>query len=141
MYNAILILHVPRTEHPLQGLAGCPTRTEKDQQRAEAGVDAWIKPDAEPLSQIVRVLDFQNVRFSDSHIVDCQISKMSDCQNVIFSNVWLPDRDQREWVFEVRGVKSENKKLSLFFEKCKVKKNVFTLFREVQSEKNAFNFF
>ena len=31
-------------------------------------------------------------------------------------------RDQREWVFEVREVKSENKKLSLFFEKCKVKK-------------------
>ena len=30
-------------------------------------------------------------------------------------------RDQREWVFEVREVKSENKKLSLFFEKCKVK--------------------
>ena len=44
------------------------------------------------------------------------------------------DRDQREWVFEVREVKSENKKLSLFFEKCKVKKNAFTLFREVQSE-------
>ena len=43
-------------------------------------------------------------------------------------------RDQREWVFEVREVKSENKKLSLFFEKCKVKKNAFTLFREVQSE-------
>ena len=47
-------------------------------------------------------------------------------------------RDQREWVFEVREVKSENKKLSLFFEKCKMKKNAFTLFREVQSEKNAF---
>ena len=31
-------------------------------------------------------------------------------------------RDQREWVFEVREVKSKNKKLSLFFEKCKVKK-------------------
>ena len=57
-------------------------------------------------------------------------------------------RDQREWVFEVREVKSENKKLSLFFEKCKVKKkcfhsfsrsakwnqNAFTLFREVKSE-------
>ena len=43
-------------------------------------------------------------------------------------------RDQREWVFEVGEVKSENKKLSLFFEKCKVKKNAFTLFREVQSE-------
>ena len=28
-----------------------------------------------------------------------------------------PCRDQREWVFEVREVKSENKKLSLFFEK------------------------
>merc|ERR1711952_554568 len=34
-------------------------------------------------------------------------------------------RDQREWVFEVREVKSENKKLSLFFEKCKVKKKCF----------------
>ena len=43
-------------------------------------------------------------------------------------------RDQREWVFKVREVKSENKKLSLFFEKCKVKKNAFTLFREVKSE-------
>ena len=28
-----------------------------------------------------------------------------------------PARDQREWVFELREVKSENKKLSLFFEK------------------------
>ena len=37
-------------------------------------------------------------------------------------------RDQREWVFEVREVKSEMKKLSLFFEKCKVKKNAITLF-------------
>ena len=60
---------------------------------------------------------------------------------------WL-HRDQREWVFEVREVKSENTKLSLFFEKCKVKKkcfhsfsrsakwnqNAFTLFREVKSE-------
>ena len=57
-------------------------------------------------------------------------------------------RDQREWAFEVREVKSEIKKLSLFFEKCKVKKkcfhsfsrsakwnqNAFTLFREVKSE-------
>ena len=31
-------------------------------------------------------------------------------------------RDQREWVFEIREVKSKNKKLSLFCEKCKVKK-------------------
>ena len=37
-------------------------------------------------------------------------------------------RDQREWVFEVREVKSENKKLSLFFEKCKVKKKCFHSF-------------
>ena len=43
-------------------------------------------------------------------------------------------RDQREWVFEVREVKSENKKLSLFFEKCKVKKKAITLFQEVKSE-------
>ena len=51
-------------------------------------------------------------------------------------------RDQREWVFEVREVKSENKKLSLFFEKCKVKKkNVFNLFREVQSEKKMLSLF
>ena len=40
----------------------------------------------------------------------------------------LGDRDQREWVFEVREVKSENKKLSLFFEKCKVKKKCFHSF-------------
>ena len=46
----------------------------------------------------------------------------------------VTNKDQREWVFEVREVKSENKKLSLFFDKCKVKKNAFTLFREVQSE-------
>ena len=39
-------------------------------------------------------------------------------------------RDQREWVFEVREVKSENKKLSLFFEKCKVKKKMLSLFFE-----------
>ena len=38
-------------------------------------------------------------------------------------------------------MKSENKKLSLFFEKCKVKKNAFILFREVQSEKNALTLF
>ena len=37
-------------------------------------------------------------------------------------------RDQREWVFEVREVKSENKKLSLFFEKCKVKNKCFHSF-------------
>ena len=37
-------------------------------------------------------------------------------------------RDQREWVFEVREVKSENKKLSLFSEKCKVKKKCFHSF-------------
>ena len=37
-------------------------------------------------------------------------------------------KDQREWVFEVREVKSENKKLSLFFEKCKVKKKCFHSF-------------
>ena len=42
------------------------------------------------------------------------------------SQVW--GRDQREWVFEVREVKSENKKLSLFFEKCKVKKKCFHSF-------------
>ena len=46
----------------------------------------------------------------------------------------VSNKDQREWVFEVREVKSENKKLSLFFDKCKVKKNAFTLFQEVQSE-------
>ena len=51
-----------------------------------------------------------------------------------YQYIWLTIRDQREWVFEVREVKSENKKLSLFFEKCRVKKNAFTLFREVQSE-------
>ena len=50
-------------------------------------------------------------------------------------------KDQRDWVFEVREVKSENKKLSLFFEKCKVKKNTFTLFREVQSEKKVLSLF
>ena len=37
-------------------------------------------------------------------------------------------RDQREWVFEVREVKSEIKKLSLFFEKCKVKQKCFQSF-------------
>ena len=37
-------------------------------------------------------------------------------------------RDQREWVFEVREVKSEKEKLSLFFEKCKVKKKCFHSF-------------
>ena len=53
----------------------------------------------------------------------------------------LQVRDQREWVFDVREVKSEKEKLSLFFEKCKVKKNAFTLFREVQSEKKCFHSF
>ena len=37
-------------------------------------------------------------------------------------------RDQREWVFEIREVKSEKEKLSLFFEKCKVKKKCFHSF-------------
>ena len=37
-------------------------------------------------------------------------------------------RDQREWVFEVREVKSEKEKLSLFFEKCKVKNKCFHSF-------------
>ena len=82
MKNAILILRVPRTEHPLYGLAGCPTRTEKDQQRAEAGVDAWIKPDAEPLSQILRFLDFQNVRLSDFQTDTLWIVKFLNCQIV-----------------------------------------------------------
>ena len=50
-------------------------------------------------------------------------------------------RDQREWVFEVREVKSENKKLSLFFKKCKVKKKTFTLFREAQSENKMLSLF
>ena len=45
-----------------------------------------------------------------------------------FSQVEGGTRDQREWVFEVREVKSENKKLSLFFEKCKVKKKCFHSF-------------
>ena len=40
----------------------------------------------------------------------------------------MQNRDQREWVFEIREVKSENKKLSLFFEKCKVKKKCFHSF-------------
>ena len=38
------------------------------------------------------------------------------------------NRDQREWVFEVQEVKSEKKMLSLFFEKCKVKKKCFHSF-------------
>ena len=56
----------------------------------------------------------------------------------IINRFYIYNRDQREWVFKVREVKSENKELSLFFEKCKVKKNAFTLFREVQSEKKCF---
>ena len=88
-----------------------------------------------------------------------QMSKLSDyivmCFQMTIASlsciVWCRSsyfRDQREWVFEVREVKSENKKLSLFFEKCKVKQkcfhsfsrsakwnqNAFTLFREVKSE-------
>ena len=43
-------------------------------------------------------------------------------------NTHTHTRDQREWVFKVREVKSENKKLSLFFEKCKVKKKCFHSF-------------
>ena len=43
-------------------------------------------------------------------------------------------RDQRGWVFVVREVKSENKKLSLFFEKCKEKK-MLSLFFEKRKEK------
>ena len=50
---------------------------------------------------------------------------MSHCTRV---GVRVLSRDQREWVFEVREVKTENKKLSLFFEKCKVKKKCFHSF-------------
>ena len=82
---------MPRTEHPLYGLAGCPTRTEKDQQRAEAGVDAWIKPDAEPLSQILRFLDFQNVRFSDFQTGTLCIVKFLNCQIVRMSYFQMYD--------------------------------------------------
>ena len=39
------------------------------------------------------------------------------------------------------SVAKDFKKLSLYFEKCKVKKNAFTLFREVQSEKKSFTLF
>ena len=59
----------------------------------------------------------------------------------ISNRFYIYNRDQREWVFKVREVKSENKKLSLFFEKYKVKKNAFTLFREMQSEKKYFHSF
>ena len=40
--------------------------------------------------------------------------------------------------FEVREVKSENKKLSLFFEKCKVKKMLSLFFEECKVKKNSF---
>ena len=42
----------------------------------------------------------------------------------------LDSRNQREWVFEVREVKSEKIKLSLFFEKCKVKKMLSLFFEK-----------
>ena len=76
------------------------------------------------------------------------------CELISLSNaLWAVSkssraRPQREWVWEVREVKSEKKKPSLFVEKCKVKKiclhsfsrsakwkkNAFTFFREVKSE-------
>ena len=68
-----------------------------------------------------------------------QMSKLSDyivmCFQMTIASlsciVWCRSsyfRDQREWVFEDREVKSENKKLSLFFEKCKVKQKCFHSF-------------
>ena len=54
----------------------------------------------------------------------------------------MSSRDQREWVFEIREVKNENKKLSLFFEKCKVKKKMLSLFFDkCKVKKNAFILF
>ena len=53
----------------------------------------------------------------------------------------MPDRDQREWVFEVREVKSEIKKLSLFFEKCKVKKMLSLFFEKCKVKSKSFHSF
>ena len=53
----------------------------------------------------------------------------------------IHSRDQREWVFEVREVKSERKKAFTLFREVQSEKNAFTLFREVQSGKNAFTLF
>ena len=50
-------------------------------------------------------------------------------------------RDQREWVFEVREVKSENKKLSLFFKKCKVKKMLSIFFEKCKVKRKCFHSF
>ena len=50
-------------------------------------------------------------------------------------------RDQREWVFEVREVKSENKKLSLSFEKCKVKKMLSLFFEKCKVKSKCFHSF
>ena len=47
-------------------------------------------------------------------------------------------RPQREWVCEVRKVKSEKKKLSLFFEKCKVKKMLSLFFEKWKVKSKCF---
>ena len=53
----------------------------------------------------------------------------------------LDGRPQREWVWEVREVKSEKMKLSLFFEKCKVKKICFHSFSRSAKWKKMLSLF
>ena len=50
-------------------------------------------------------------------IWDCWRWKLVQLTSVALVTA-LDSRDKREWVFEVREVKSEKEKLSLFFEKC-----------------------
>ena len=76
----------------------------------------------------------ENKHWRNEKCTDCNHNCYSDSSHIQATFENPHSRDQREWVFKDREVKSENKKLSLFFEKCKVKKNAFTLFREVKSE-------
>ena len=68
----------------------------------------------------VKDIQFRFQAFSENISVSINLlGKSSACSRT---------RDQREWVFEIREVKSEKEKLSLFFEKCKVKKKCFHSF-------------
>ena len=90
-------------------------------------------PDQMYSSRIVPGLDLSMVVkniICPMHFISSTDSVWQKWSNALarFINVTPHSRDQREWVFEVREVKSEKWKLSLFFEKCKTKKKCFHSF-------------
>ena len=78
----------------------------------------------DPLSSHLNSAPEKSVPFVDfNNVPDVYCYK-----NLVFCFILQRRRDQREWVFEVREVNSEERKLSLFFVKCKVKIKCFHSF-------------